>query len=195
MEKTRKMKKQAATILLVVPFFISQELFWEIISAISRIIGSNNDFELHRDAISVAASLLFVMFSIVLSKDVEIVKRFINKYSKIGKVMGIGAFYTHKVLLIIFYKFFDVILKSDSTEHIEARIEEFSKQSKSWRIVIGAMIWIVVVGEVLFFLSEKSPDMVKWSKIILDFIADCILLGLLVIGVYEVIEGETGTWK
>ena len=192
MDQYKKRKIQAAWILLGFPFLFSQDWVWEIIKCVVRFFGDVEEVNRSAIAVSTSAALLFCLFSVVLSSNLKIVKGWLACHATTDKKIEKLCNKVYKVAIILYYRYFDIILKTDSTRQIEEKFDDFLKEPKLHRMVASPIIVIILIGfmEYVFLLFNIIPNIVKCFSLVVKSFTNIILFLFLMLEIHLMIKCE-----
>ena len=191
MERRIKYKKQAIFILLGISFVLSQDLPWLVLRFFSQNLRFGVD-HINSIAYSVSASaaLLFCLFSVAASKDVERVQISLNNHPEAKRFAVRIAEVIYIRYISFLYNAADKLLKMDNSTKLKEEKDTYLQQPNLYKTVASINIVFVIFGLVLWLLFKICPGTVELLSSLLKLFANIFLFRFLWIGVRERIETE-----
>ena len=182
-----KMQTQAAFILLIPSFLFSQELTWIIIRKIYLLL-SDNDISRTGNIISASAAIFFCLYSVVLSDHLKIVESLFSQHLFMRKIATKLSNWILSSCIFVFYRFWDVIFRTDSSAQIRKEQNDILEQPGMMKFVLSITVVAVVLGLVLYLIDGSHPRFVDVIILGAKFVPNLILLFLLLAEVRDGIK-------
>ena len=170
-----KLQTQAALILLISSFIFSQEMIWEVIGKIWLVL-SNNDISRTGNIISTSAAVFFCLFSVILSDYLRIAESLFSRHPFMVKIVTKLSDCILKFCILIFYRLWDVILRTDSSAQINSEQNDMLKQPGIMRISSSITIVAVFWGVFLHLIDSSHPCFVNVMTLLSKFVSNLIPL-------------------